>query len=480
MARRSRLEKIGSRWGNSSQKRAHDSLQGWLDSPLILESFVQPAVSDSPKVDWLTGAVERLRIPPGGHWLSIGCGSANTEIHAARTGLFDSMAAFDVSGVSLEHAKAAAEKAGVTGIEFRAADLDHLRLPRERFDVVLAIMSLHHVRRIGPLLEEIRGTLKPGGLLLTNEYVGPRRHQFTDRQLSIARELLEALPDVWRRDGETGSIKTEAGRLSVREWKRVDPSEGVRSDRILPEIEKRFRIVDRRDYGGAILHPMLEGIVHNFDPGDPKDVGAIRLIGAFENILVRLGAIPSDFTVIAAEKRTWVPRKLAALPIVGRLFRGPELETIVRPLPPPTPRSYADFQRSAHASEIVSGFHPREGGSRWLGESGEIRLRVAAEHLNFLVGVNAAALGDRPFRVDVTLRPEGETETIDLGSLSLDEPGLQEKVLPLGESLYGRLRNRTVDVLLRTDRTWVPANVIPGSADERSLSVQIFRIAFER
>ena len=38
---------------------------------------------------------------------------------------------------------------------------------------------------------------------------------------------------------------------------------------------------------------MLEGIVHNFDPNEPKDVGAIRLLATFESILMRLGSISS-------------------------------------------------------------------------------------------------------------------------------------------------------------------------------------------
>jgi ubiquinone/menaquinone biosynthesis C-methylase UbiE len=477
LLRRGRLDQIGSHWDDRSERRAHDALQNWLDSPIVLEEYVQPLISGLPKVHWLTGAVERLRIPPGGRWLSIGCGGASAEIEAARSGFFSEMTAFDVSSGSLEKAREAARRARVSNIEFSVADLDNLRLPREHYDVILAIMSLHHVERLDPLLEQIEGALKPTGLFLTNEYVGPRRLQFTDRQLSIARELLEAMPECWRRDIETGSVKTEASRLSIREWRSIDPSEAVRSDEILPEISKRFRIVERHDYGGAILHPMLEGIVHNFDPNEQKDVGAIRLLATFESILMRLGAISSDFTLIVARKHGDQRSRKNGLD--GRPSEK-EIDDR-RPFALPSARSYVDFRRAAHTSEVVSGFHPWDVDSRWLGESGELRLRVAAPRLNLLLAAHPnSAVSDRePMTIRISLRPDADRDEVELGHIVLKRPGVQEHVFPLGEALVSRVLNEEVRVILRADRTWVPAEAIAGSQDQRRLSVQTLRVAFE-
>lgn len=475
LLRRGRSDKVGFHWDDRSERRVHDAVQGWLDSPIVLEEYVQPQISGLPKVDWLTGAVERLRIPPGGRWLSIGCGSAGTEIHAARSGFFSSMTALDVSSGSLGLAREAARRARVSNIEFSTADLDNLQLPRGHYDVILAIMSLHHVENLGPLLEQIEGALTPEGLLLTNEYVGPSRLQFTDQQLSIARELLEALPECWRRGVETGSVKTEATRLSIKEWRSIDPSEAVRSDEIVVEVAKRFRIVERHDYGGAILHPMLEGIVHNFDPNEPKDVGAIRLLATFESILMRLGSISSDFTLIAARKRrdqrpkeSWPDERTSAQEVGER-----------RVLPSRSARSYVDFRRAAHTSEVLSGFHSWDVDSRWLGESGELRLRLAAERLNLLMAVHPALSDREPMTLRIALRPPGERDEVELGRVVLKDPGIQEHVLQVSEALMSRIRNEEVRITLRADRTWVPAEVIPGSQDRRRLSVQVFRIAFE-
>ena len=474
-----RLARVGSLWDDRSRRRAHNSLGGWLDSPVVLEHYVQPQISGLPKVDWLTGVVERLRIPPGGRWLSIGCGSASTEIHAARNGFFSSMTAFDVSNVSLALAREAALKGGVSNIDFFVTDLNNLRLPPEHYDVVLAIMSLHHVEKLEPLLEQIEGTLKRTGLFLTNEYVGPKRIQFTDLQLSIATELLEALPEIWRGDSETGSIKTKASRLSVREWKSTDPSEAVRSDEIVAEIAKRFQFIERHDYGGAILFPMLERIVHNFDHNDPKDVAAIRLVAAFESVLMRLGVLPSNFTLLAARKRQGRPSTRGSAIPERILSEDESIEP--RPLPPPSPRCYVDFRRAAHTSEVVSGFHPWDVDSRWLGESGELRLRAAAGNLCLLAAVHPGSLlpNGRPLTVRIALRAAGDASEVELGQLAFDKSGIQERVLSVSDELLTRVLNQEVRLVLRSDRTWIPAETIPGSDDERRLSIQVLRIAFE-
>jgi ubiquinone/menaquinone biosynthesis C-methylase UbiE len=296
------LERASRLWDKTAREREANPVQGWLDSPIVLESYVQPRVSGSPTVNWLFALVERLGIPPTARWISLGCGSAGLEIVAAKSALFGSLKALDSSPASLELARAAAAKEGVTSIEFDIADLNRLRLPAGSCDVVLMNMSLHHVKELRYLLAQIHSALTPGGFLLINEFIGPRQFQFTDLQLSLVRELLSAIPDFWKRDSATGGIKTEYVRMPVE-----DPSEAIRSDRIIEEVEKRFQVVERKDYGGTILNLLLEHVIHNFDPSDEKDVAVIRLLGTVEELLIRNRIIPSDFTVVAARKKSLFP-----------------------------------------------------------------------------------------------------------------------------------------------------------------------------
>ena len=88
--------------------------------------------------------------------------------------------------------------------------------------------------------------------------------------------------------------------MPVEHWNVADPSEAVRSDLILPEVERLFEIVVRADYGGTILNLLLEHLIHNFDPLDEKDAALVRVLAAAEALLIDSGVLSNDFTAIAA------------------------------------------------------------------------------------------------------------------------------------------------------------------------------------
>jgi hypothetical protein len=100
----------------------------------------------------------------------------------------------------------------------------------------------------------------------------------------------------------------------------ADPSEAIRSDLILPEIESRFDVVDRKVYGGAVLHLALEHIVQNFDPANADDRCWIRTLAETESLLQQNGVLQSDFVVLDARKRSSLLTRLVG--ILRRWFRA--------------------------------------------------------------------------------------------------------------------------------------------------------------
>jgi ubiquinone/menaquinone biosynthesis C-methylase UbiE len=308
------LARVAELWGRTATARVETPLRGWLDSPIVLAEYVQPKQTGSATKNWLVGLVERLGIPRTGRWLSLGCGSAGTEIFASQAGLFTSLHALDASDQALVEARRAAAAGGVENLTFARTDLNHVSLPSNAFDVAMMCMSLHHVKNLRGTLSAVRRALKPGGFLLLNEFVGPRQFQFTDLQLGIVRELISILPERLRIDCTTGRSKTEYVRMPVEHWNVADPSEAIRSDEIVEQVGRRFEIVLRADYGGTILGLLLEHIVHNFRPEDPADVSTIRLLARTEDLLIRNGVLTSDYTLIAARKRPgWRNRLRSAL-----------------------------------------------------------------------------------------------------------------------------------------------------------------------
>ncbi|MHB8799699.1 MAG: class I SAM-dependent methyltransferase [Thermoanaerobaculia bacterium] len=310
-------------WGGVEARREETPVRGWLDSPVV-KRIVQERITGSPDTDWLDWAVAELALPPGGRWLSLGCGGAETEVRAASLGRFASMLALDLSDGSLEAARERARAAGATTIEFRRADLNDLDLPAGEFDVVLMCMSLHHVKELEATLAQVERALAPGGVFLVNEFVGPSQFQFTDRQLEVTRELLAALPASLATDLNTGTPKREYVRQPIEHWYVADPSEAIRSDEIVEQLERRFEVALRRDYGGAVLHLALEFIAHNFREDDEKDVAILRLAALLEERLTRHEALSNDFTVMALRRRAGeapAPAAPAAPPDPAELVR---------------------------------------------------------------------------------------------------------------------------------------------------------------
>ena len=303
MAKGSRdLDRVADLWGRVAADRAHSAIRGWADSPIVSHWVLSPRLAGAPGRHWLVGLAEDLPIAKSGRWLSLGCGAAGTEIFAAGLGLFASLLGLDGSEEALAEGRKAALAQNVQGLELARADLNALVLPREEFDVALMNMSLHHVKNLEGTLDAVERTLKPGGIFVVNEFVGPSQFQFTDHQVAIADDILELLPDRWRMDLTTGKVKTRYARQPRSHWNVVDPSEAIRSDEIIGLLEARFEVLRRRDYGGTLLHLALEHIVHNFDPTDERDVAALRLLGLLEDLLIRHGILESDFTLMALRK----------------------------------------------------------------------------------------------------------------------------------------------------------------------------------
>lgn len=480
------LERVSRLWDQTAADRAAQPVQGWLDCSIVLENYVQPKITGSSHLNWLVGLMKRARVPKGGRWLSLGCGAADQEVLAAKEGLFSCLLALDASPLSIQRARETAAREGVTSIEFGGVDFNSLSLPSATYDVVLMGMSLHHVLELGYVLSQVRTSLKRDGFLLINEFIGPRQFQFSDLQLSIVRELLDALPPNLRRDLATGGIKTEYVRMPVEYWNFADPSEAIRSDVIVREVQKQFRIVARVDYGGTILNLLLEHIAHNFDQQNEKDVAIIRLLATTEDLLIQLGVLPSDFAVMAMQKRRFPGRVLAAL----RSIVDPTTVTKARALAgmargrlkPSTATAMVDFRSEAGTGAIASGFYHWERGYRWMGQRGEIVLRMASNQLTVIFRAPLAEVGRRHpdwsgFDVRVDVQDVGSGKSVALGSISAGDDVLQS-VLPIPESFGTAHRDQPVLVRLECDRVWIPAETIPGSEDTRSLTVQVMQIGF--
>lgn len=258
-------------------------------------------------MDWFLAEFGAARRFPRG--LSLGCGTGALERDVRRKGLCDIVVGLDLSTEALEQARTRAADEGIDGLEYRRADFDRLEAHRDagelgRFDIAFFHQALHHVEALESCLDVVADALRSQsgkqGLLYLDEYVGPSRNEWSREKISAANEIYRALPrSVRRRRNLTLPID------------RRDPSEAIRSSEIVPQVEQRFEILERRDYGGnvlAVVHPLLdlervgeneryEILVHLLDAED-------RLLGAGESSYYE----SSYYTVLVARPRDSHPR----------------------------------------------------------------------------------------------------------------------------------------------------------------------------
>ncbi|HUP47281.1 MAG TPA: class I SAM-dependent methyltransferase, partial [Thermoanaerobaculia bacterium] len=221
---------------------------------------------------------------PFGTALSIGCGSGNLERDLVNQGIVSGVTGIDIVATPLQFA---AKQAEGLPIWYEQADAyEFLRSHPAAFDAILFHASLHHFDRVEEIVALTRGALRPGGLLYVDEYVGPSMSQWNLRRLLPLNIAYYRLPRVLRRP-----------KLVRTPLNPDDPSEAVASADIVPAIEKHYRIVARRDYGGNLLEVIYPNLNKNA-PAAVLDAAVERLIGWEDAVLAR-GA-PSFHSVSVA------------------------------------------------------------------------------------------------------------------------------------------------------------------------------------
>ena len=108
---------------------------------------------------------------PGARVADIGCGvGLVSSWMAERVASTGSVAAVDASATQIEAGRAYAAQQGCTNLTFHNADAYDTGLPRESFDLVFSRFLMCHLPEPARALREMRALLKPGGMLVCEDY----------------------------------------------------------------------------------------------------------------------------------------------------------------------------------------------------------------------------------------------------------------------------------------------------------------------
>jgi 2-polyprenyl-3-methyl-5-hydroxy-6-metoxy-1,4-benzoquinol methylase len=294
--------KVADLWGTV---RFEGRLPNWLQHPVAIE-IVNSRISGDPQVGASQWFKERYFPAPAQRCLSLGCGHGHFERDAISRGIAKEIDAFDISEGAIENARKSAEDAGLVElIHYSVRDLDQIELPPSAYDAIFIMSAAHHVSNLENLFAQCAQALRPGGLLILNEYIGPNRFQSSPFVAQTIAGIRAILPERYRRDlfKNDGSVFRDFALATAEQVAAVDPSEAIRSADILHELERWFTIRDFRPYGGGIQHLLFSGIMGNFDANDDADVALVRSIATTELLLEEVGAIGSDFAVVVARPK---------------------------------------------------------------------------------------------------------------------------------------------------------------------------------
>lgn len=216
--------------------------------------------------------------------LSLGSGVCSHEIYFAQHPVFSEIKCVDFAANLLEKAKKKSDELKLTNMSFATEDVYKLRLEDDYYDIVLFHSSLHHFANIETLLRtRIIPTLKKGGLVIINEYVGPNRLQYPNSQLKAINEALKLIPTSYKKRFKMDLAKRSTSGPGLLRMIVADPSECVESENIVPTLNTLFDKVEERPFGGNILMPLFKDIAHHFLQDDPITNDLIQRLFALED-----------------------------------------------------------------------------------------------------------------------------------------------------------------------------------------------------
>jgi SAM-dependent methyltransferase len=283
-------------------RRQYDS---WMNHPVIAAGYINKKFGGGAERNWLNYVAEKYAPAPAARACSLGCGAGGLERHALSLNIAQHFDAYDIASGAIEVAGREAAAIGFGDrTTYEVCNLNNIELAPNAYDMVFACQSAHHFESLEHIFAQVARSLKSGGLFILNEFVGPTRFQWTDKQMSIANRLLNALPDHYRRSVTMPGVqKNSIERPTIAQMIAIDPTEAIRASELLPILQQRFEIVERIDFGGTLLHILLQDIVGNFDPTSPHDALVLRLLWEYEDTLIANKVIESDFAFLVAKRR---------------------------------------------------------------------------------------------------------------------------------------------------------------------------------
>lgn len=353
MTKQGGMTRAAAYWGN--EQRLDFYARGglvWWDVPAVRRRL-NVRISGDPECDWIAH-LRRTHLAgraPVARALSLCCGDGRIERSLVSGGVVKECEGVDAAPGALERARALADEAGIAGLSYRLCDVNQLEADEGAYDLVVAHQALHHIEALEHVAHTCQKALRPGGLMIVHEYVGPNRLATTPRDVELMNVALRLLPErlrasvSWQRSGRVGPgarrtplqwakkawlklvhgelwaalthrrdlarlhstgqayIKSEIRPIIGDELAADDPTEAIRSADILGVLRAEFEFIQLTPLHGALLHRVLDDIAGNFDADDAEAAMMLEMLFDIEDRLTAAGQLESHFAFVVARPR---------------------------------------------------------------------------------------------------------------------------------------------------------------------------------
>ncbi len=285
--------KVADFWNDRHKDPVKDAHDNFLVHPFV-QSYMSLRAFGSivSQMATLQYEIER-RTKPGDRILSVGVGRAAKERYFAKHIPDRQFVGIDIADSILEEAREINRQEGVDNLELELGNFNELDLDANAYDIVLGLGAIHHVEALEQFWDNVAKSLRPGGVVVAQEYIGANRFQFTDAQIEHGTRCLEEfVPD------EHKTNHRRCSRPKLEDMIAVDPSEAVRSAEILSTCEAAGWTVDGFcSGGGGLLQPVLMFQIATYDHRNWQHNLVLSKLFAEEDRLMQEGIITDDFAM---------------------------------------------------------------------------------------------------------------------------------------------------------------------------------------
>ncbi len=177
--------------------------------------------------------------------LSLNCGTGWVERGLIDAGAAERIVAIDYLEDQLDTARRAA---GGMPITYFQADTNKADFPPGPYDLVVNHAAGHHIAYLDKVFRRVREMMQPNGSLVTWDYTGPHRNQYSTRIWNAALAVNERLPEHYRAAMRYPHLPTMMA---------DDPTEAIHSELVLEVMSRYFRHRHYRRLGGPIAYLLL-------------------------------------------------------------------------------------------------------------------------------------------------------------------------------------------------------------------------------